>query len=149
MTEYWPWIATIIIVILILNNVRLKHKQKSNSETNKGRTPTAEELKFINKAMEDYHANIMIVLSFGSTTIGSYRNQVLLSNDDEVIVQIEILYKDIPLLVNCYFSGKCEMFYKKQETEFHGFSIDNITQGLKNLGIENIGLPSSVTSLHA
>lgn len=141
MTEYWPWALTIIITILILGYVHNKQKRTPQSKTI--RKATIEEELFIEKVTEEYYANIAVVLSAGGTAICRYRHKIGITDNNEVLVQIDILYKNRQLLTNCYFSGKCDMFFEGKTASFYGFNIDNVTKGLQELGFENVGFSKS------
>ena len=112
---------------------------KNTDDEEKGREITEEERIFVQKVMEDYCHNIAIVLSGGNSfIISQYRQQPILIQN-EVVVQIEMVHNKHPILTNCYFSGKIEIFYKKNKAEFQEFNIGNITKALKDFGFKDVG----------
>lgn len=132
----------ILVGVNFLKNTKEK-KQKQVIQEKKGRQPTQEEISFIKDVIENYHHNISIVLSGGNPVISKYKNDVFLSEKDEVCVLVSVLYKNGGIKVLCFFSGECKMCYKKKEVVFNDFSIDSVTKALKKVGIIDVGFKNN------
>ena len=115
----------------------IKTKNKNKKEMMCCRPLTREERIFINQVYENYRHNIGVSINNSNLLSIKNRNHFFISIDNEIVVKIYMEYDDNLLITDCYFSGKCEMYFLSKKSPLESFSVENVNNALNELSINN------------
>lgn len=125
----------IVVLLLSINNNSKKTKTRIKKEKKKkvSTTFSQDELDFVSSATDRYHHDICYAL-FGEDRIISAR-YTKVKKENKFYLQVEINYESNPLVANCFINGHTDIYYRGNVASFEGFTIENLTQALKKIGI--------------